>query len=211
MSEIKKYGLIIFLIAGLIVGCEDDDPLVENSPPLTGVYTLTNMVINVDATTLSDTTLAFMTPQNGLDSLTIPAGTLILTTSTNYSDQDSVPIGGTVTLSGDGSANLSGLLPVNWGSGCQPVLLISDLGSDGTWSADTSTGIFDLDLVTDLLDINGSFVLMGDQLEVTYEAYDGHDDRVISSVRYLEVDVSVTPACLPVSTVTERVLTLSLD
>jgi len=164
MSEIKKYGLIIFLIAGLIVGCEDDDPLVENSPPLTGVYTLTNMVINVDATTLSDTTLAFMTPQNGLDSLTIPAGTLILTTSTNYSDQDSVPIGGTVTLSGDGSANLSGLLPVNWGSGCQPVLLISDLGSDGTWSADTSTGIFDLDLVIpNSLPICGIFVTLLDE------------------------------------------------
>jgi hypothetical protein len=102
-------------------------------------------------------------------------------------------------------------LPVNWGTGCVPSIIISGLTSDGTWSADTSTGVFTLDLVVDALDIDGSFTLSGDQLEVLYASMLSNDERTISSVTYLGADVLVSPTCLPVSTVTERILKLTLN
>ena len=209
MLNIIRAGLIISIIGGLLIGCEDDEVTPENIHPLTGEYTLTEMTIQVESTTLRDTTLTFTTSQNGEDSVSILAGTLILVESDLYTDADSDPIGGTVTLRNDLSGTLSGNLPVNWGTGCSPSVLISGLTSDGTWSADTTSGVFTLDLVVDALDIDGSFSLSSDHLEVLYASTVNNDERMISSVSYLGTDVAVTPACLPVSTFTERVLTLT--
>lgn len=213
MLNIIKTGVIISIIGGLLIGCEDDvDTIPEIDHPLTGVYTLTELTINVEATTIRDTTLAFVVPQNGVDSVAIPAGSLILVESELYTDADAEPIGGTVTLSSDLSANLAGSLPINWGTGCVPSIVItSGLDYDGVWSADTSTGVFTLDLVLDPLDIDGSYSLSENQLEVTYIATLNNDERMISSATYLGADVLVSPACLPVSTVTERILKLTLN
>ncbi len=211
MLNIIRAGMIILIAGGLLIGCEDDEVTPENNHPLTGVYSLTEMTITVESTTLRDTTLAFITPQNGIDSVAIAAGTLILIESDLYTNTDTDPVGGTVTLRNDLSGTLSGNLPVNWGTGCAPSVLISGLTSDGTWSADTTTGMFTLDLVVDALDIDGSFTLEGDQLEVTYLAHDGHDERMISTINYLGANVAVLPTCLPVSTVTERILKLTLN
>ena len=211
MLNIIRVGVIISIIGGLLIGCEDDEATPEINHPLTGEYTLTEMTINVEATTLRDTTLAFIIPQNGVDSVTIAAGTLILVESDLYTDADTNPIGGTVTLRNDFSGTLSGNLPVNWGTGCAPSVQISGLTSDGTWSADTTTGTFTLDLVLDALDIDGSFSLSSDHLEVIYESMQSVDERTISSVSYMGANVAVTPACLPVSTVTERILTLTFN
>ncbi|MBT3228107.1 MAG: hypothetical protein HOD43_10735 [Candidatus Marinimicrobia bacterium] len=212
MLNIIRAGVIISIIGGLLIGCEDDvDTIPEIDHPLTGVYTLTEMTIDVEATSLRDTTLAFVVPQNGVDSITINAGTLVLFETELYTDSDPEPIGGTVSLRSDLSGTLSGNLPVNWGTGCVPSIIISGLTSDGTWSADTSTGVFTLDLVVDALDIDGSFTLSGDQLEVLYASMLSNDERTISSVTYLGADVLVSPTCLPVSTVTERILKLTLN
>ena len=212
MLNIIRAGVIISIIGGLLIGCEDDvDTIPEIDHPLTGVYTLTEMTIDVEATSLRDTTLAFVVPQNGVDSITINAGTLVLFETELYTDSDPEPIGGTVSLRSDLSGTLSGNLPVNWGTGCVPSIIISGLTSDGTWSADTSTGVFTLDLVVDALAIDGSFTLSGDQLEVLYASMLSNDERTISSVTYLGADVLVSPTCLPVSTVTERILKLTLN
>jgi hypothetical protein len=211
MLNIIRVGVIISIIGGLLIGCEDDEVTPDIDHPLTGEYVLREMTINVEATTLRDTTLAFSTPQNGVDSVTIAAGTLILVESDLYTDTDSDPIGGTVVLRGDLSGTLSGNLPVNWGTGCAPSVQISGLTSDGTWSADTTTGTFTLDLVLDALDIDGSFSLSSDHLEVIYASMLSNDQRMVSSVSYMDADVAVTPACLPVSTVTERILTLTFN
>ena len=117
MSNIIRAGVIISIIGGLLVGCEDEDTTLKINHPLTGVYSLTEMTITVEATTLRDTTLAFITFQNGVDSVTINAGTLILVESDLYTNTDTDPVGGTVTLRDDLSGTLSGNLPVNWGSG----------------------------------------------------------------------------------------------
>ncbi|MBT3254115.1 MAG: hypothetical protein HN995_10640 [Candidatus Marinimicrobia bacterium] len=211
MLNIIRAGLIISIIGGFLIGCEDDETTPEINHPLTGVYTLTEMTINVESTTLRDTTLAFVTSQDGVDSVTIDAGTLILVEEDLYTDTDTDPIGGTVTLRNDLSGTLSGNLPVNWASGCAPSVLISTLTSDGTWSADTTTGVFTLDLVVDALDIDGSFSLSSDHLEVLYESMLSNDERTISVVSYMDADVAVIPACLPVTTVTERILTLTFN
>ncbi|NQV42659.1 MAG: hypothetical protein HQ506_09910 [Candidatus Marinimicrobia bacterium] len=212
MLNIIRAGLIISIFGGLLIGCEDDEVTPENIHPLTGEYTLTEMTINVESTTLRDTTLAFSTPQNGVDSVSIPAGTLILIENDWYTSADSIdPIEGTVSLRNDLSGTLSGNLPVNWGTGCSPSVLISGLTSDGTWSADTTTGVFTLDLVVDALDIDGSFSISADHLEVFYESTLSNDARTISNVNYLGTDVAITPACLPVSTITERILTLTFN
>ncbi len=211
MSRFINAGVIILLFSGLLTGCEDDEATPEIQHPVAGVYTLTEMTINVEATTLGDTSVTLIVPQNDTSEVHIPAGALILTESTLYTDSDETPIGGTVTLSNDLSGNLHGFLPINWGTGCNPILSIDELGSDGTWSADTSTGIFALDLVFDQLDIDGFFTLNGDQLEVTYLAHDGHDERTISSISYMGAPTAVEPVCIPVSTTTERIMKLTLD
>ncbi len=211
MLNIIRAGVIISIIGGLLIGCEDDETAPGINHPLTGEYTLTEMTINVEATTLRDTTLNFIIPQNGVSSITIAAGTLVLIESELYTNADSEPIGGTVTLRNDLSGTLSGNLPVNWGTGCAPSVLISGLTSDGTWSADTTSGVFTLDLVLDALDIDGSFSLSSDHLEVIYASMLSNDERTISRVSYMDADVAVVPACLPVSTVTERILTLTFN
>jgi len=211
MLNIIRAGVTILIIGALLTGCEGDEATPENIHALTGVYTLTEMTIIVEATTLEDSKLAFIFPQDGVDSVSIEAQSLVLVESEVYTDDDDDPIGGTVTLRDDLSGTLSGLLPVNWGTGCAPVLLISDLGSDGVWSADTSSGVFALDLVVDLLDIDGTFTLVGDQLEVIYESFTTNDERKISSVNYHGDDVGVFPVCLPVSTVTQRIMKLTLN
>jgi|SaaInlStandDraft_6_1057023.scaffolds.fasta_scaffold37048_2 hypothetical protein len=213
MLNIIRAGVIISIIGGLLIGCEDDEATPENIHPLTGEYTFTEMTINVESTTLRDTTLAFTTSQNGVDSVTISAGTLILIESDLYTDADSIPIGGTVILRDNLSGTLSGKLPINWGTGCAPNVIISTspLTSDGFWSADTTTGVFTLDLVLDALDIDGFFSLSSDRLEVIYASILSNDERVISSVSYMDADVAVTPTCVPVSTVTERILRLSFN
>jgi len=211
MIKIKKAGLVVAMFGFFLIGCEEGETTPELLLPLVGSYTLTEMSINDEAITLRDTLLAFVNPQNGVDSVNIEAGTHILITSELYTDSDETPIGGTVTLNNDSSATLAGLLPVNWGTGCQPFILVSELGSDGIWSADTSTGIFTLDLVLDQLDIDGVFTLIGNHLEVIYESSVTHDERTISSVNYEGASVAVTPVCLPVSTITERVLKLTLN
>jgi len=211
MLNIIRAGVIIAILGGLFIGCEDDEATSEITHALAGVYTLSEMTITVEATTLHDTTLALIVPQNGVDSVTIAAGTLILIESDLYTNADTDPIGGTVTLRNDLSGTLSGNLPVNWGTGCAPSVIISSLTSDGTWSADTTTGVFTLDLVVDALDIDGSFSLSEDHLEVTYVDMLTNDERMVSKVSLSDSDVAVIPACLPVSTVTERILTLTFN
>jgi hypothetical protein len=211
MLKIIKAGVIISIIGGLFVSCENDEAAPEIEHPLTGQYTLTEMTINVEATTLRDTTLAFITPQNGEDSITISAGTLILVESDLYTDADPDPIGGTVTLRNDMSGTLSGNLPVNWGTGCAPSVLISGLTSDGTWSADTTTGIFTLDLVVDALDIEGNFSMVGDQLEIRYFTQTPADQRMINTLPINGSDVPVEQTCIAVSTITERVMLLDIE
>ncbi len=210
MDKIKNIGIILSVIGGLLIGCEEaeDDPAILPTLPLAGTYTLTEMTINMDATLLRDTVLVFITPQNGVDTVFISAGETILSTTTLYTDNDATPIGGTVVLENDSSATLHGLLPVNWGTGCAPNVLISDLGSGGTWAADTTTGLFELDLVVDALDIDGYIVITDDLIEVHYEALVSNDERMITSVSYMGSEVPVNPACVAVSTVTERILTL---
>jgi len=206
-----RIGVVISILGGLLIGCEDDETTPEFIHPLVGVYTLTEMSLSVEATTLRDTTLFFVASQNGVDSIDIPAGTLIQTTTDIYTDSDEDPIGGTVSLRADMSATLAGDLPINWGTGCAPSVLISTLASDGAWSADTSSGIFTLDLVVDQLDIDGSFSLNGNDLVVVYSAFDGHDERMISSISHEGSEVAVTSSCISVSTVTTRVLSLTID
>ena len=212
MKRTNKTVLIAILMLIFLMGCEEDsEDISEISIPLSGAWTLTEMTINMDATTVRDTLLAFASPQDGVDSILVSAGSLVLATSIEYSDADPTPIGGTVTLNNDGTGNLSGLLPINWGTGCAPSVIISALGSDGSWAADTTTGTFSLDLVVDQLDIDGTFTLIGDQLEVTYVAYNSNDEGMLSSVNYMDADVAIVPSCVPVSSVTERVLKLTLN
>lgn len=211
MLNLIRAGVIVLIVGGLLIGCEDDETTPEIDHPLTGVYTLTELTINVEVTTSRDTTLAFASPQDGVDSVQIPAGTHFILEPEHYTDADTDPIGGTVTLRNDLSGTLSGNLPVNWGTGCFPSILISTLTSDGTWSADTTSGVFTLDLVVDALDIDGSFSLYDDYLEVIYTDLLTTDERTISSVSYMGGAVDIVPACLPVSTTTERILTLIYD
>jgi len=209
MMNIKKAGLMLIIVGGLLIGCEDEQSPPDIILPLSGTYSLNEMTINVEAISLSDTLLIFSSPQNGVEHIQIPAGTEILSSSLVYTDHDNLPIGGTVILRNDGSAHLEGTLPNNMGTGCQPLVMMAQPSSDGTWSADTTTGVFSIDLVLDALDIDGSFVLSGNQLEVTYIATVNQDERMISSVAYLGENVPVSPVCLPVSTVTERILRLT--
>ena len=211
MLKIIRAGIIISIIAGLMVGCEDDDSTPEIEHPLSGDYSFTEMTVHVESTTLNDSKLAFVTQQDGVDSVTIDAGSLVLVEMLTYTDVDDIPISGTVNLRNDGSAHLQGTLPNNVGTGCNPIIAMLEPSSDGTWSADTSTGTFSIDLVFDALDIDGTFILEGNQLNILYSAFDGHDERTISSVNYMGADVAVEPTCLPVSTVTERVLKLTLN
>lgn len=211
MKNFTRAGLIITIVLGFLVGCEGDETTPELDHPLAGEYTLYEMVIMVESTTLRDTVLAFTSSQNGQDSVTIAAGTMIKVESDVYTNTDTDPIGGTVVLRNDMSGTLSGNLPVNWGSGCAPNILISTLTSDGSWSADTTTGVFTLDLVVDALDIDGSFSIMDDHLEVIYASILNNDQRMVSSINYQGSDVPVIPACLPVSTDTERILKLTIN
>ena len=211
MKQSIMIPLIVTVLMGYIIACSETEPLAEDTLPLAGSYTLVGLTINVEATTLRDTTVTFLTPQGGDSIATISAGTLILITSTNYTDQDSTPIGGTVELANDGSAQLNGFLPANYGSGCQPYVIIANLASDGTWLADTSQGVFSLDLVIDQLDIVGTFSRDGNQLEVRYSAVEDHDERMIEVVNYQSATTGIVPMCIPVATTTERVMTLALD
>ena len=134
-----------------------------------------------------------------------------MTEYAEYSNQDSVPISGEVVLENDGSATLSGMLPVNWGSGCNPFLLISSLASDGNWAADTSSGTFSIDLVVDALDIDGTFSYVGDQLEIRYSILYEADQRMIGSIPVNGEQVAVETTCIAASTVTERVLLMTIE
>jgi hypothetical protein len=199
---------MVLVLSILVVGCEEELPP-EIELPLSGTYTLTQIEINEVANTLSDTIVNFIAAQNGIISFSVDAGTKVLETSTVYSTQDSIPIGGTITLNNDESARLSGSLPIP--NGCKPTLVLAGLGSDGVWSVDTSLGTFSINLVVDALDIDGSYTLVGDQLVVRYESVNGDDERLVSQISYLGVEAAVSPICLPVSTVTERIMSLTLD
>ena len=207
MGRLKSMMIIGSLV---ILGCEDSPDVLEPILPLSGDYSLTDMTISVVATTVRDTVVSFLTPYNNSETYLIPAHSQILRSSVDYSNQDTDPIGGTVTLRNYGSAHLGGLLPVNWGTGCEPVLLISALSSDGTWSADTSDGTFSIDLVVDALDIDGTFSLNGNQLEIRYFTVVEVDERPVSSVNIDGMDVEIVPGCFSVTTVTERVMTLTV-
>lgn len=212
MSQSIKWYFIIPLSVILFFGCEEgetDEP--ELAHPLNGTYTLTEMTINVSARTIEDITVQFTEQQGGLDSIQIAADTQVLSTSTLYTDHDLIPIGGTVILGQGEIANLDGYLPVNGGTGCEPLIGIIHLTSDGMWTADTSTGNFSLDLIVDALDIYGSYTLEDDLLEVTYEAAVSPDYRMISTINHLGVDTAIEPDCITVSTITERVLKLTLN
>ncbi|NQV15860.1 hypothetical protein HQ531_10420 [bacterium] len=211
MLEFKKLGLIVLLAGGLLLSCEEDESPPENILPLSGTYALYEMTINIEANTLRDTIVHFNTTQNGIDSIQIEAGTQVVNSSTSYSDQDSVPIGGTVILRNDGSAKLNGDLPVNVGSGCLPIIVILTLDSDGVWSADTTDGTFSVDLVFDALDIDGTYSLAGDQMEIRYDTIVENDERLITTVNYLGVDTAIEPGCVAVSTITERIMHLTLE
>jgi len=210
MMNLPKVVIATVLLGVLFSACEDEaiDGIML---PLAGTYTLNEMTINVEATTLNDTSVHFLVTQNGMDSVQLDAGTSAVNLSDHYTDQDTNPIGGVITLNNDGSASLTGGLPVNVGSGCQPILTILELSSDGSWQADTSSGTFSIDLVYDALDIDGGYILNGDQLEVRYLSIEENDERVISKIDYEGVEVGIVPMCIPVSSITERVMKLTLN
>ena len=119
MVKLNRFGLSLLIIGGLIVGCEEDSTP-EVLLPLAGNYSLNEMTINVEAHTLRDTLLTFAIAQDGVESIQIDAGTFVLSTSTLYTDHDSIPISGTIILRNNGTATLDGILPVNFGTGCAP-------------------------------------------------------------------------------------------
>ena len=207
MGRLRSLMIIGSLV---ILGCEDAPDIPDPILPLSGDYSLTDMTISVVATTVRDTVVSFLAPYNNSETYLLPANRQVLRSSVDYSNQDTDPIGGTVILRNYGSAHLGGLLPVNWGTGCEPVLLISALSSDGTWSADTSDGTFSIDLVVDALDIDGTFSLNGNQLEIRYFTTVEIDERPIDSVLVDDVTVAIVPGCFSVSTVTERILKLTI-
>ncbi len=210
MKSIYKIAFTTLLMISFLITCEEDS-LPEVELPLAGTYTLTDMTINVEASTLRDTLVYFITAQNGVDSIQIDSGTLVLSGTTNYSNQDSIPITGTICLHNDASASLGGDLPVNVGSGCLPNITILNFNSDGTWLADTTNGTFAIDLVFDALDINGTYVLLGDQIEISYDIVEENDERMIYSINYLGTEATIIPMCIPVASITERIMTLTLN
>ncbi len=210
MLSLQKTTSGILLLASLFIGCEEET-LSENIIPLAGTYTLHEMTIYVEATTLRDTMVYFLISENGMDSVQLDANTALSESVAFYSDQDSIPIGGVITLNNDGSASLTGGLPVNVGSGCEPILTILELSSDGSWLADTTSGTFSIDLVYDALDIDGNYTLTDNQLEVSYFSADENDERVISTIAYNGADVAIVPMCIPISSITKRVMVLTLD
>jgi hypothetical protein len=209
MKRIINLALLVFLSA-FLYNCEEED-VADESLPLSGSYLLTNMTISTVATSINDTTLTLLEPVNGSTTYFLPANTVLMTEYAEYSNQDSVPISGEVNLENDGSATLGGLLPVNWGSGCNPFLLISSLASDGNWAADTSSGTFSIDLVVDALDIDGSYAYVGDQLEIRYSILYDEDQRMVDSIPVNGTQVAIETTCIAVSTVTERVLLMSIE
>lgn len=211
MMNLPKMGLIFVLISSLFLACEEEDILEDLPLPLAGTYTLSSITIAVGATTLRDTMIHFGSSQNGIDSLQLNHQTQVLNSSILYSNTDENPVGGTILLNNDGSANLNGDLPVNFGTGCYPLILVSTLTSDGIWSVDTTTGTFEIDLVLDALDIDGTYTLDGDHIEIRYFTLVEIDERMISSVSYEGVDTEIIPMCIPVSTITERIMQLTLN
>jgi len=201
----------LLLLSSMMYHCDDDTEVLETILPLSGSYNLTNLTISVEATTINDTTITLLEAVNGSTSYSLMGNTLLLTEYAEHSILDSVPISGLVVLENDGSATLSGMLPVNWGTGCAPFELISSLASDGTWSADTTTGTFSIDLVVDALDIEGNFSMVGDQLEIRYFTQTPADQRMINTLPINGSDVPVEQTCIAVSTITERVMLLDIE
>jgi len=209
----KKYLSLCLAVIMLMSfnACEEDSDDSDIILPLNGTYALTNLTISEEARSINDTTLTLLDTLNGALSYYLSANTLVKSSSTSYTDQDASPISGTVTLNNDGSASLSGSLPVNWGTGCNPFLQISSLSSDGDWAADTSLATFSLDLVVDALDINGTFSLTGNQIEIRYTTLNEADQRIINTVPNDGAGLAVELTCLAVSTTTERVMLLTIQ
>lgn len=208
MLKINRTVVWLPFLLITLLGCEENGTEAEPEHPLTGTYTLLELLVNTDVTSNVDTTFQFVEPQDGDTAADVSTGDLVLVESLRYLTTDLPPISGTAILNADGSATLSGELPVNISLTCFPQYTMIPFYSDGFWTADTSTGEFTIDLVQDALDIAGNYLLeeQGDRLSIIYSSVS--DTAKVGMTRLLldASTVAVQPLCLPATTETERTL-----
>ena len=204
-----KLSLLVCLLAIILFSC-DEDPEEVSIHPLTGNYTLTDFTVQLTGLSNTDTTFDFINPVNGVTSALVTQNTIVANVTNHYSINDPVPISGELVLSNDGYAQLSGALPVNLGTKCDPLVLIFDLGSTGEWSAGETDSTFSIIMVVEQLDIDGfySFDSTTNILTVNYSVLNNTDTLGISAISYNDSLVAVAKICLPVTTITERTMEL---
>ena len=204
-----KLSLLVCLLAIILFSC-DEDPEEVSIHPLTGNYTLTDFTVQLTGLSNTDTTFDFINPVNGVTSALVTQNTIVANVTNHYSINDPVPISGELVLSNDGYAQLSGALPVNLGTKCDPLVLIFDLGSTGEWSAGETDSTFSIIMVVEQLDIDGfySFDSTTNVLTVNYSVLNNADTLGVSAISYNDSLVAVAKICLPVTTITERTMEL---
>ncbi len=196
---------LVILLVGL--GCDEDD---GSAHPMAGTYDLSNMTVIVSGTSNVDTVAYLIVPAGGVDSVNIFTGNLVWQDTTIYSSSDSGSIEGTAILENDWYASLSGKLPINISTPCNPLIIMFPVGAEGEWSLDEATGGFNMDFDGDLLDINGSYTYVDSTgyLEVTYSQTNPSDTLGITTVSLNSTPVDINKICLPATTNTTRVLVL---
>ena len=204
-----KLSPLVCLLAIVLFSC-DEDPEDVSIHPLSGNYTLTDFTVQLTGLSNTDTTFDFINPVNGVTSTLLTQNTIVANVTNYYSFNDPVPIFGELILTNDGYAQLSGALPVNIGTKCDPLIFITELGSTGEWSAGEADSAFSILMVVEQLDIDGfySFDSTTNVLTVNYSVLNNMDTLGISVISFNDSLVAVAKVCLPVTTITERTMEL---
>lgn len=208
MKTSQRLWLLLFSLF-LSAGCNSPN---ESTPDhyLTGTYVLSDLTVYTSARANVDTVMHFIDPVGGTDSITVVPNALVYSDTTRYTTQDADPVYGTAVLGADGTADLTGKLPTNIGTPCDPLVVLILFGSDGTWTVNDTTGSFSLDLVMDAADINGHFQFdqISGLLTLDYLITDSLDTMGVQFIDYLGSPVPVHKICLPVTTSRRRVMNL---
>lgn len=211
MESTQNFILISFLVVSLVFfGCEE---AIEEAVilPLSGSYVLTDFKVHVFSTSNVDTTVVFISPIDGITSAILSENTVVTDKISEYSVNDDAPIAGTITLDNDGYARLTGNLPVNIGTKCDPIVIIIELGSVGEWSTGGVTdSSFSIKMVLEQLDIDGfyNYDSTTKHMTIRYSDINETDTLGIVSVLYNASLAAINKICLPVTTTTERTMEL---
>lgn len=203
----KKSLVSLCLIAGMLFcGCQIP-PDEEDPHLLAGTWGLTTL--SVETIAISNVDTVAITP-SGID-LPIVSGILLFNGAIDYTTADGIQ--GQVVLEDDGAASLAGTLPVNVGTDCNPLIILSSVASDGTWEADITTGDFELNLDFDQLDIQGQFAYdeTSQSIEISYTFDEPMDTLLIQSVLVDNEPRVINGLCLPVATEITRTLSFNKE